>query len=165
MKISPVRAAQTFARAGFCATLSGLSPADLPTRGRREARQPRAVYRSPFRASPYENPQVWDFLRDYHFLQPGIREPRKGFRNTARGCAAQTLPRVGGFLKISPVRAAQTPARAGFCATLSGLSPADLPTRGRREARQPRAVYRSPFRHLSCCVKENIAKNYVFSTV
>ncbi len=65
MKISPVRAAQTPGMAGFCATLSGLSPAGVPTRGRREARQPLAVFRSPCRAFPNGNPQVWDFLPGY----------------------------------------------------------------------------------------------------
>ncbi len=70
----------------------------------------------------------------------------KGFRNTARGCAAGATPGRRIFLKISPVRAAQTPGMAGFCAILSGLSPAGVPTRGRREMHQPRAVFRSPIR-------------------
>ena len=47
---------------GFCATLAGLSPAGVPTRGRREARQPRAVLRSPYRAFPIANPQLWSFF-------------------------------------------------------------------------------------------------------
>ncbi len=40
--------------AAFSATLSGLPPTNIPTRGRREARQPRAVVRSPCRAFPTE---------------------------------------------------------------------------------------------------------------
>ena len=70
----------------------------------------------------------------------------KRFRNTARGCAAGATPGRRIYLKISPVRAAQTPGIAGFCATLAGLSPAGVPTRGRRETRQPRAVLRRSIR-------------------
>ena len=66
LKPSPERAAQTPGMSGLCATLSGLLPAGVPTRGRREARQPRAVLRSPFRAPPSGNPQVWDFLPAHH---------------------------------------------------------------------------------------------------
>ncbi len=62
LKYSPERAAQTTDAAGFCATLSELTPKGLPTRGRREARQPRAVLRSPIRALPNGNLQIWDFL-------------------------------------------------------------------------------------------------------
>ena len=54
-------------------------------------------------------------------------------------------------MKNSPERAAQTPAMAGFCATLSGLPPPNIPTRGRRVARQPRAVIRSPCRAFLIC--------------
>ena len=147
LKCSPVRAAQTPDAAGFCATLSGLSPKGVPTRGRRDARQPRAVLRSPFRAFPNGNPQVGLFAK------PSVKMPRqkvagtpKGFRITARGCAAGATPGRRICLKPSPERAAQTPGMAGLCATLSGLLPTGVPTRGRREARQPRAVLRSPFR-------------------
>ena len=68
MKNSPERAAQTPAMAGFCATLSGLPPPNIPTRGRRVARQPRAVIRSPCRAFLNGNPKRWDFLPGLLFL-------------------------------------------------------------------------------------------------
>ncbi len=51
-------------------------------------------------------------------------------------------------LKPSPERAAQTPAMAEFCATLSGLTPKGVPARRRRDGHQPQAVLRSPFRAI-----------------
>ena len=59
-------------------------PVGVPTRGRREARQPRAVYRSPFRAFPKGNPKIWDF-----FAASSRKAARSKFWNPERGSGSQ----------------------------------------------------------------------------
>ncbi len=82
----------------------------------------------------------------YRFLMPPKKNP-KGVPEHSPGLHRKGATPGGRIcLKPSPERAAQTPGMVGFCATLSGLSSAYISTRGRREARQPRAVFRSPSR-------------------
>ncbi len=74
MKISPVRAAQTPVMPGFCATLSGLSPTAVPTRGSACGATPGCVT-EPFQGSPQRKSEdVGLFVRPSTLI--GLRENR-----------------------------------------------------------------------------------------